>query len=120
MDYSDAERFARTWVEDWNSHDLDRIMAPYADDVVFTSPLAANLGHGEDGVVRGKAALRAYWADGLRHLPDLHFELTHLHVGLDTLVIGHRDQTGRDISEILTFRDGRIVSGGGAYGPKPA
>ena len=37
----DAKRFAREWIEAWNSHDLDAILSHYATDVVLTSPVAA-------------------------------------------------------------------------------
>ena len=38
----------------------------FADDVVFTSPVAVQLLANRDGVIRGKVALRAYWQEGLR------------------------------------------------------
>jgi ketosteroid isomerase-like protein len=38
-----SERLARDWVEAWNRHDLDGIMAHYTDDVAFTSPFVAAL-----------------------------------------------------------------------------
>jgi ketosteroid isomerase-like protein len=34
----DAQTFAREWVKAWNDHDLEAILAHYADDVVFHSP----------------------------------------------------------------------------------
>ncbi|MGH3529462.1 MAG: nuclear transport factor 2 family protein, partial [Pseudonocardiaceae bacterium] len=41
VDHRDAAAFADDWVEAWNSHDLDRILSHFTDDVVFTSPVAA-------------------------------------------------------------------------------
>ena len=38
MDAEFALRFAEEWAAAWNSHDLDRILTHYADDVVFSSP----------------------------------------------------------------------------------
>jgi hypothetical protein len=40
--------------------------------------------------------------------------------GVDSLVIDYRNQIGGRVYEVLTFRDGRIVAGFGAYGPVPA
>ena len=37
-----AEEFARDWVESWNSHDLERMLAHYADDFEMTSPLSGS------------------------------------------------------------------------------
>jgi hypothetical protein len=36
-----AERFAHEWIEAWNSHDLERILAHYSDDFVMSSPRIA-------------------------------------------------------------------------------
>ncbi|MEJ8654197.1 nuclear transport factor 2 family protein [Streptomyces sp. MS1.AVA.3] len=72
MDRACAQRFAGEWVAAWNSHDLERILAHYTDDVVFASPRIVQLMCGSSGEVRGKDALRAYGGEGLRQLPDLH------------------------------------------------
>ena len=57
------ERFARDWVAAWNRFDVDAVLAHFADDVVFVSPLAATVtGNAE---VRGKSELRAYWTKAL-------------------------------------------------------
>src|SRR5437660_91789 len=63
-----TDTFAADWVAAWNRHDLDAILSHYADDVVFTSPFAVRLTG--DGTVRGKPALRAYFAAALTRLPD--------------------------------------------------
>jgi ketosteroid isomerase-like protein len=35
----DLNKFALEWIESWNSHDLDRILSHYADDVEVTTPM---------------------------------------------------------------------------------
>jgi ketosteroid isomerase-like protein len=117
MEHDEAARFARDWVAGWNAHDLDRILAHYADDVVFTSPVAARLLPHTNGVVRGKAALRQYWAEGLRRIDGLHFEVIGVYAALDGLVINYRNQAGDLVNEVLLLRDGLVVSGFGAYAP---
>ncbi|WSE00652.1 nuclear transport factor 2 family protein [Streptomyces sp. NBC_01474] len=62
----------------------DRCLSHFAGDVTFRSPVAAQL-LGNDGVIRGKDALRAYWAEGLRRIPDLQIEAVGSYVGLDSL-----------------------------------
>ena len=62
MDQDAALAFADRWIALWNSRDLDGVLDLFADHVVFSSPTAARLIEGSDGVVRGKQALRAYWA----------------------------------------------------------
>jgi hypothetical protein len=115
MDVAAAHGFVEQWVRDWNAHDLDSLLGHYADDVVFTSPVAATLLEQPDGVVRGKAALRAYWSEGLRRIPDLRFEVVATYVGVHTLVINYRNQRGGLVNEVLVFDGPLIVAGHGTY-----
>lgn len=115
MDRAAAEAFAAAWVTAWNTHDLERILSHFSDDVVFTSPVAGQLLEGSDGIIRGKAALRDYWREGLRRIPDLHFEIVDLYVGVHTLVINYRNQNGGLVSEVLTFDGPTVTSGHGTY-----
>ena len=101
--------------EAWNAHDLEAVLALFAEDVAFTSPLAKSLAGHSDGIVRGKAALRAYWSAGLAKLPNLRFEVTSVSEGIDLLVIGFRNERGVDRLEILKFADGLVVEGHGTH-----
>lgn len=117
---TDPEEFARAWVTAWNAHDLDSLLAHFADDVVFTSPVASQLLEGSDGVIRGKEALRAYWEEGLRRIPDLRFEVVGVYAGVSALVINYRNQRGGLVCEVLVFDDaGLVVQGHGTYAPSP-
>lgn len=115
MDNAFAQDFARQWAADWNAHDLDALLSHFCEDVVWTSPVAARLIAGSDGVLRGKAALRAYYAEGLKKIPDLHHEVVAVYAGVDTIVINFRNQTGGLVNEVLGFADGLVVSGHGTY-----
>lgn len=111
----DARRFVDQWVADWNAHDLDALLSHYADDVVFTSPLAARFLPGSDGVARGKDALRSYWTAGLAALPDLHFEVLEHYVGASTIVVRYRNQSGGVVCEVLEFDRELVTRGHGTY-----
>ena len=110
-----AREFADRWAAAWNAHDLEAALAFFAEDVAFTSPLAAKLVPGSGGVVRGKAALRAYWSAGLAMAPDLHFDVTWVMEGIDLIVIGFRNEQGVDRCEVLRFADGLVTEGNGTY-----
>ncbi|MFF8292211.1 nuclear transport factor 2 family protein [Streptomyces sp. NPDC016309] len=116
MDLAYAREFAVRWQDDWNSHDIDRILAHYHDDVTFSSPMVSRFTGDPSGTVRGKEALREYWTEGLRRIPDLRFEVLDVRVGVDAVVIDYRNQIGGRVYEVLTFRDGRVIAGFGAYG----
>lgn len=111
----DPAAFARSWAEEWNSHDLNRILAHYASEVVFRSPVAARVLPGSGGIVRGLDALRQYWSTALSPSPDLHFEVLEVYSGVDTLVIRFRNQRNEVRCEVLTFRDGLVVEGEGTF-----
>jgi ketosteroid isomerase-like protein len=115
MDRDRAEEFAESWLQAWNDHDLDAILSHFAPEIVFTSPMATRLLKGSNGSVRGKAALRDYWSEGLRLIPDLHFEILDLYLGVNTLVINYRNQRGELVNEVLSFANSLVIEGHGTY-----
>ena len=104
-----AEALAEEWIAAWNAHDLDAILQHYADDVVFTSPFVARLlGAGQD-TVRGKAALRDYFARALAAYPDLRFGLRAVLLGVDSLTLYYASVGGRLAAEVMLLdADGRV------------
>ena len=110
----DPQDFARRWIDDWNSHDIERVLAHYADDAEFRSPMAERLTG--DGVVRGRDALRAYWGPALIQRPALHFTLKTAFAGHRSVAIHYGDELGRDVVETLVFNaDGQASAGYGCY-----
>jgi predicted ester cyclase len=81
-----AREFAQEWVDAWNSHDLERILTHYEDEVHLSSPVALKLLKG-DGTVHGKASLREYFLLGIQAFPNLHFDLIDTLWGTETIVI---------------------------------
>jgi ketosteroid isomerase-like protein len=111
----ETRQFAEQWVRAWNEHDVEGVLAHFAEDAVFTSPVAARVVPETAGVVRGKAAIRAYWNRALAQVPDLHFEVEAVYAGVSTVVIAYRNQAGGRVSEVLEFDGGRVVRGHGTY-----
>ncbi len=115
MDQASAQEFVGAWVSAWNARELEAVLAHFSDDVVFTSPLAAQIVPQSKGVIRGKAALREYWSEGLRRNPELHFELLGLYLGVDTIVINYRNERGGLVAEVLRFEGAHAVEGYATY-----
>jgi ketosteroid isomerase-like protein len=115
MDRAWAQQFCDRWEAAWNARDLERLLSHFDEDVVFTSPVAAQLLQESDGVIRGKAALRRYWSEGLPLIPDLHFEVLGVYAAVNTLVINYRNQKGGLVCEVLTFEGHLVTQGHGAY-----
>jgi ketosteroid isomerase-like protein len=115
LDPTFATTFAHEWIAAWNSHDLERILSHYTEDFAMSSPLIVQRGFDAGGTLRGKAAVRPYWAQGLAKAPDLCFTLEDTLVGPDSIAILYRNQTGRRVVEVLVFDDAHRVIRGMAH-----
>lgn len=104
-----AERFAKEWIDAWNHHDLDRILAHYADDFEFRSPRIVELMNEPSGTLTGKHAIRPYWAKALSQQPDLKFELHTVLCGIDSIVIYYKNSRGRMAAERFEFNEEGLV-----------
>ena len=116
MDHDAATRFARDWLDAWNAHDIEAVLAHFADDAVFASPVAQRVFPGSDGVLRGKPAIRDYWARALERMPELRFALEGVYAGVGIVVIHYRNQAGGLVNEVLVLdANDAVVSGYGTY-----
>lgn len=112
---NDAD-FARRYYEAWNSHDLDAILALYADDVEFSSPYIAALGFSADGVIQGRQLLRLYIEKALERAPDISFAPEALYVGARGHTLIYRNHRGERVAEVHEMESsGRIVRADAAY-----
>ena len=113
------EKFAREWVAAWNRSDAEGVLAHYAEDAIFVSPLAARVTGNPE--VRGKDALRAYWTKALnsRATPPQFFlesviwdERTRA-----LLVIYLSTESGRTVRkcELMQFEPGGLIHRGGGF-----
>lgn len=115
-----SESFAREWVAAWNAHDLDRVLAHYEDDFEMHSPLIRSLAGVESGRLRGKPAVRAYWARALAAIPDLHFELLAALAGVDSVVVYYQGHRGL-VAEVFRFgATGKVCMASAHYAEWPA
>jgi ketosteroid isomerase-like protein len=105
---------ARTWLDAFNARDLERLLALYADDAVHTSPKLRVQRPETQGEIRGKDALRAWWADAMSRLLELHYAGKHLSAGEDRVVMEYERQNPGEasymVAETLVVSAGRIVS----------
>ncbi len=105
-----AQKFSQEWVDAWNSHDLERILSHYADDFQMTSPFLVTMMNEPTGMLRGKEKVRAYWAQALERLPDLHFDLIEVLASVDSITIYYHAVLGKRAAEVLWFDDNGKVS----------
>lgn len=106
----DKDKFAADWIEAWNSHDLDRILEHYTDDVEVTTPMIKVALGIDDGTLKGQDAARSYWKAALEKVPDLHFELVAATQGVDSIALYYKSVMGKMAIEVMYFDDNGMVS----------
>ena len=111
---SSLAALGRTWVEAWNTRDLERVLTLYDETAVMTSDRIPALGFDASGTVRGKDALRAYWGKALGFVPDLHFTLIDVFVSPDSMVVFYANERGKKICEYLRVNDAGLIVQGSA------
>jgi hypothetical protein len=118
IDRGRAERIAQQWLEAFNAHRADLVVAHFAADVTAASPLIDRLRPGSGGRLTGRDAVRDYYEEGLRLNTDLHFILVEVLCGVDQLTIVYRNQRGSLVAETLTVGNDDVVTAVSvAYGP---
>ena len=115
MTRADVDAFVEAWVDAWNQRDIEAVLAHFADDVTFTSPVAAAITG--DATVRGKDAVRAYWQTALERSTKLVFTLDRALWDAERrelAIVYERDADGARsrVCEILGLEDaGMVVRG---------
>lgn len=88
LDDATVQMLQRHWEEGWNRSDIETIMAPFDEDVVFSSPGIAMLtGDPERTAISGSDALRAYIEDALQRTAGVRYTLRATYVGTDSIVL---------------------------------
>jgi hypothetical protein len=95
------DEIANAWIAAWNSHDLERILAHFTEDVVLVSPRVVELLGDRAGAIHGKPALREYFRKGLAAAPNLRFDLVRVFAGILDFAIEYRRHDGRTVVEVL-------------------
>jgi len=112
--------FAETWIAAWNRRDIDAVLAHFAEEAQFVSPVARNfVGR---TVLRNKKELEDYWRGALDRISILEFALDHatwderrreLNVVYEANLNGERKRA----CEIMQFdATGRQIRGEAFYG----
>lgn len=115
IDRTFANRFAADWIAAWNSHDLDRVLAHYADDFEMNSPTIIRIAGEPSGRLKGKARVRAYWTQALRKFPDLRFEPVATLLGVNSVTLCYRGVNGVMSADAFVFGAGGKVVWSHAY-----
>ncbi|MEH6558323.1 MAG: nuclear transport factor 2 family protein [Oceanicoccus sp.] len=114
-----AQGFVLSWLDAWNSHDLDAIFSHYDDDFEMHSPLIVERLLNTKGILKGKSEVGPYWSIGLRSNPPLKFELVEYFSGVNSISIVYKSIARKWVSEVLFFNAQGLVIKGFSHHGKP-
>jgi ketosteroid isomerase-like protein len=98
MNAIQAKDLVSRWLDAANSHNIDKIMAFYADDAELESPVVVETLKVASGRIRGEAALRAYFSQGLG---SYRLHLVDVAVGVSSISAWYVNQKGSRTSAYL-------------------
>lgn len=108
------EHIARQWFAAFNTQQLDNLLALYDEQAQHYSPKLKLRQPETEGLIKGKAALRAWWQDAFDRLPGLHYEVTSLTANDDRVFMEYiRQVPGEEdikVAEVLEIGDGSIIA----------
>lgn len=108
------KEIAVRWFAAFNAHDLEALLALYADDAQHFSPKLKARHPGTDGLIIGKDALRAWWRDAFDRLPTLRYDVVKLTADDEQVFMEYvRHVQGEEdlrVGEVLEIRSGVIIA----------
>jgi len=109
MDIEFAKKFADEWVESWNSHDIEKIISHYAEQLEFKSPLVVERYSDPDGIIYDREKLKEYFLIGLTNNPSLSFKLNRVLLGVNCLTLYYQNARGGETAELFEFNKSHKV-----------
>ncbi len=100
-----AKKFFDEWVSDWNSHDIDRIISHYSENLEFKSPLIVERYSEPSGTIFTRKKLREYFLIGLTNNPSLKFTLKQVLLGVNGITLYYENARGGNTAEYFEFND---------------
>jgi limonene-1,2-epoxide hydrolase len=114
MAASENLALARAWLQAFNAHDVDALVALYDAGATHTSPKIRALHPDTGGCITGKEALASWWRGAIARLPGLRYEATALTADGDRVLLEYvRHAPGEPpmpVAEVFDVASGRIAS----------
>lgn len=109
----DLVALARRWLSCFETKDVDALVALYALDARHFSSKLRTLRPGSGGCIRGRAALREWWADAFVRIPGLRYLESRITAQPGRMVLEYlRSAPGEPdlpVAEVFEVDDGLIA-----------
>lgn len=107
------KQIATRWFEAFNEHNLEKLLSLYDEQARHYSPKLKVRQPETKGLIKGKAALRAWWQDAFDRLPTLKYEVVKLTADEEQVFMEYtRSVDGEEplsVGEVLQISNGLIV-----------
>ncbi|MFN8274822.1 MAG: nuclear transport factor 2 family protein [Flavobacteriaceae bacterium] len=96
-----TQTFAQDWIDAWNSHDMDKILSHYTEDIEITTPMIRIATGVDSDSLKGKPQVAEYWSKALERIPDLHFKLIDVANGVDSVALYYESVMNKKAIEVM-------------------
>jgi limonene-1,2-epoxide hydrolase len=107
-------QIAHRWLDAFNQHDIETLLKLYDEDAEHYSPKLKIHRPETIGLIKGKPALRNWWTDAFKRLPELHYKKIKLTADDEQVFIEYiRQNPGEpdlNVGEVLEIMDGKITA----------
>jgi limonene-1,2-epoxide hydrolase len=114
VDANENFTLARAWLHAFNAHDVDALVALYAEGCTHTSPKIRVLHPETGGKLVGKQALEKWWREAIARLPGLRYEETALTADTGRVFMEYvrhaPNEPPMPVAEVLEVKGGKIVA----------
>ena len=105
---------AEQWFEASNQHDIEKLLDLYSEDAAHYSPKLKLHQPESTGLIKGKEALRLWWTDAFKRLPQLHYTPLKLTAENDQVFMEYIRQTPGEedlnVGEVLVIENSKIIA----------
>ena len=111
---STLKSIALLWFEAFNKHDIEMLLDLYHNEAEHYSPKLKIHQPETNGLIKGKNALRNWWTDAFKRLPNLHYEVIKLTSDEEQVFMEYIRKTPGEadlrVGEVLEITHGKIVA----------
>ena len=107
------KQITHDWIRAFNEQNLQNLLALYHNDAEHFSPKLKIRQPESNGFIKGKPAMKAWWADAFERLPSLQYVLVNLIVDDKQVFMEYLRKVDGEaemkVGEVLEIEEGLIV-----------
>lgn len=107
-----AYEIAKKWLEAFNNHDLETLLALYDDHAEHFSPKLKIRRPETNGLIKGKTSMRVWWQDAFDRLPGLIYRELSITANEERVFMEYTrivaGEENMNVAEVLKIKNGLI------------